>query len=182
LIPTTAQNVLNYWFDELDAKQHFERNAKVDETIHEHFGTTNAAASRGELFEWRATPAGRLAEIIVLDQFSRNLFRDSPRAFACDGMALVLAQEAVRARADEALPAPRKAFLYMPYMHSESTRIHEVAVELFSQPGLEYNLDFEHKHKVIIDRFGRYPHRNAAMGRDSTEEERAFLAEPGSSF
>ncbi len=118
----------------------------------------------------------------MIDQFSRNLHRQSALAFAWDPLALALAQEAVALGVDGQLPVERRAFLYLPYMHSESHVIHEQAVALYSQEGLENNLDFEHRHKAIIDRFGRYPHRNAALGRKSTPEEVAFLAEPGSSF
>jgi len=125
---------------------------------------------------------GRLAEILLLDQIPRNIFRDTPRAFACDGMALALAQEAVRAGADAALPARERAFLYLPYMHSESAAVHVEALRLYAAPGLEFNLDFERRHAAIIQRFGRYPHRNAILGRPSTPEELAFLGEPGSSF
>jgi len=118
----------------------------------------------------------------VLDQFSRNIFRGSAEAFAADGMALALAQEALRSGAADELEPRQRAFLYMPYMHSESTLIHTQALQLFSAPGLENNLDFELKHKTIIDKFGRYPHRNIALGRESTAAELAFLQEPGSSF
>ncbi|MGH8117055.1 MAG: DUF924 family protein, partial [Rhodanobacteraceae bacterium] len=120
--------------------------------------------------------------IIVLDQFSRNLFRDSAQAFAADGMALVLAQEALRAGADHDLTAERRAFLYMPFMHAESRTIHLEAERLFRQPGLERNYEYELKHKAIIDRFGRYPHRNRALGRVSTPEELEFIGQPDSSF
>jgi uncharacterized protein (DUF924 family) len=118
----------------------------------------------------------------VLDQFSRNLYRDDARAFAQDVVALVLAQEAVSLGLDANLATAQKAFLYMPYMHSESLVIHAAAVTLFSQPGLEFNHDFELRHKAIIERFGRYPHRNAVLGRTSTPEELEFLNGPGSSF
>ena len=110
------------------------------------------------------------------------MFRDSAESFAFDSLALVLAQEAVSSGVDKQLQQIEKSFLYMPYMHSESAIIHEQAVELFSQPGLENNLAFEHKHKDIIDRFGRYPHRNEILGRESTPEEIEFLQQPGSSF
>ncbi|MGH8403794.1 MAG: DUF924 family protein, partial [Gammaproteobacteria bacterium] len=161
---------------------HFEKDDAFDALIHERFSETHRAAVQGELYEWRATPEGRLAEVIVLDQFSRNLFRDSARAFACDGMALVLAQEAVRAGADQALEPARRVFLYMPYMHSESRAIHVVAERLFRQLGIAENLKFELAHKAIIERFGRFPHRNAVLGRESTPEEREFLSQPGSAF
>ncbi|HEX7340839.1 MAG TPA: DUF924 family protein [Rhodanobacteraceae bacterium] len=178
----TPRDILAFWFDELTPKQHFTRDPALDAMLRERFGALHAAAARGELYAWRDDADGRLAEVIVLDQFSRNLFRGDARAFASDAMSLVLAQEAIRTGADRQLPATRRAFLYMPFMHSESTVIHTAAVQLFSQPGLENNLKFEHAHKAIIDRFGRYPHRNAALGRTSTAEEIAFLAGPGSSF
>jgi uncharacterized protein (DUF924 family) len=143
---------------------------------------------RGELYAWRQAAdaaeaaAGRLAEVIVLDQFSRNLFRDRREAFAADGMALVLAQEAVAAGLDRALDPVRRAFLYLPYMHSESALIHRQAVRLFAAPELAHHLDFELRHQAIIERFGRYPHRNAILGRQSTAAEIEFLKTPGSAF
>lgn len=177
-----SQNVLEFWFEETKPEQHFGKDPAFDALIRERFLDVHRAAVQAELYGWRATPGGRLAEIIVLDQFSRNLFRDSAQAFACDDMALVLAQEAVRAGADAALEQKQRLFLYMPYMHSESRVIHIEAERLFRALGLAENLKYELAHKAIIDRFGRYPHRNAVLGRDSTLEERAFLAEPGSSF
>ena len=176
------QDVLHFWFEEATPEQLFEKDEAFDAQIRARFGETHAAAARGELASWRGTSEGRLAEIIVLDQFSRNLFRDDARAFASDGMALVLAQEAIRAGADRGMPATRRAFLYMPFMHSESRVIHAEAERLFRQPGLENNYAFELKHKAIIDRFGRFPHRNRVLGRASTPEELAFLQQPGSSF
>lgn len=176
------QEVLHFWFEEATPAQLFEKDVAFDAEIRARFGETHGAAARGELAWWRDTPEGRLAEIIVLDQFSRNLFRDDARAFATDGMALVLAQEAIRAKADRDMPAPHRAFLYMPFMHSESPVIHVEAEHLFRQPGLENNYAFELKHKTIIDRFGRYPHRNRVLGRASTPEELAFLERPDSSF
>jgi uncharacterized protein (DUF924 family) len=136
----------------------------------------------GELFGWRVKPTGRLAEIVVLDQFSRNIFRETREAFAQDPQALALAQELVACGQDQNLPADQRSFAYMPYMHSESRLVHEEAVRLFSQPGMEASLAFEMRHQAIIERFGRYPHRNAVLGRPSTAAEQAFLAEPGSSF
>jgi len=123
-----------------------------------------------------------LAEIVALDQFSRNVYRDTARAFAQDALALALAQELVASGQDRSLPLAQRSFAYMPYMHSESALIHAQAVALFSQPGMEDALRFELRHQAIIARFGRYPHRNAILGRISTAEELAFLDEPGSSF
>ena len=178
----TPDDVLQFWFQELDRADWWRKSPELDRRIAERFGPTLAAAARCELFAWRTTPEGRLAEVIVLDQFSRNIHRDEAGAFANDALALALAQEAVALGGDRTLPVERRVFLYLPYMHSESVLIHEEALRLFASPGMEYNLDFERRHKAIIDRFGRYPHRNAALGRPSTPEELAFLEEPGSSF
>jgi uncharacterized protein (DUF924 family) len=118
----------------------------------------------------------------VLDQFSRNIYRNHANAFASDALALALAQTAVIAGADRDLVLDRRTFLYMPYMHSESSVIHQIALTLFNAPGMENNYDFELRHKKIIDRFGRYPHRNSILGRDSTPEEIEFLKTAGSAF
>ena len=177
-----AQVILHFWFTKLTPQQHFAKDAALDETIRTRFGATLEAAAQCELFAWRATPEGRLAEILVLDQFSRNVWRDTPRAFAQDALALALAQELVACGLDRSLPTAQRIFAYMPYMHSESALVHAQAIALFAQPGMETNLDFELRHKAIIDRFGRYPHRNAILGRHSSPEELVFLSGPGSSF
>jgi uncharacterized protein (DUF924 family) len=177
-----ADDVLRFWFEELRPEQWWRVDSALDELIRTRFASLHRGVVRGDHYAWRVTPAGRLAEVVVLDQFSRNMYRGSAAAFASDGLALTLAQAAVAAGADRALAPVRRAFLYLPYMHSESLAVHEQAVVLFSQPGLEYNLDFERKHKSIIERFGRYPHRNAALGRTSTAEEAEFLKTAGSSF
>lgn len=174
--------VLRFWFEEVTPAQWWKVDPAFDRLIADRFAGLHAQAVQAELFAWRASPRGRLAEVIVLDQFSRNMHRGHPLAFAADPMALALAQEAVAAGADQALPEAERVFLYMPYMHSESKRVHEVAERLFKAHAPAGNHDFELRHKAIIDRFGRYPHRNAILGRDSTAEELAFLAEPGSSF
>jgi uncharacterized protein (DUF924 family) len=176
------QLVLQFWFTDLSPKQHFAKDAALDATIANRFGAALESASRCELFTWRSTPQGRLAEIIVLDQFSRNVWRDTPRAFAQDALALALAQELVASGGDTMLSVEQRKFAYMPYMHSESRLVHQESLRLFTQPGLESNLDFERRHLAIIERFGRYPHRNAILGRESTAEELAFLQEAGSSF
>ena len=176
------QSILHFWFTELTPKQHFAKDAALDEAIRIRFGATLAAAARCELFAWRATPEGRLAEVLLLDQFSRNVYRDTPRAFAQDALALALAQELVASGQDRRLPLAQRSFAYMPYMHSESDLVHTQAALLFAQPGLEDTLRFEQRHQAIIERFDRYPHRNAILGRQSTPEELAFLSEPGSGF
>lgn len=175
-------DVIDFWFHELQPRDWWKKSDNLDTTIRKRFGAVHSAAVRGELYDWRASPTGRLAEIIVIDQFSRNIYRDTPESFAYDVISVVLTQEAVAGGADTDLDGSRKSFLYMPLMHSESRRLHEVALRLFDQPGLENNLEFEKKHKAIIDRFGRYPHRNKILGRNSTAGEIAFLQQPGSSF
>jgi uncharacterized protein (DUF924 family) len=176
-----AAAVLHFWFEEISPAQWWRQDAAFDQLVTTRFGELHRAASRAELSGWRETPAGRLAEIIVLDQFSRNIYRADARAFASDVLALGLAQEAVRSGADLQIADERRAFMYMPYMHSESPLIHAAALPLFREraPG---NLEHELRHKAIIDRFGRYPHRNAVLGRTSTADELAFLSQPGSSF
>jgi uncharacterized protein (DUF924 family) len=175
------EKVIQFWFSELNAAQWWKKDAELDRKIAERFGKVHTAAARSELFQWRSTAQGRLAEVIVLDQFSRNIHRHRPLAFACDPLALALAQEAVARGLDDALEPSQRNFLYMPYMHSESAVIHKEAVRVFSKAG-EQQYDFELRHKAIIDRFGRYPHRNAILGRQSTPEEIEFLKQPGSSF
>ncbi|WP_370980336.1 DUF924 family protein [Agaribacterium sp. ZY112] len=176
------KDVINFWFSELELKQWWQKDAELDLLIANRFMAVHKQARSCELYLWRRSPEGRLAEIIVLDQFSRNIFRDQAEAFSCDALALVLAQEAVTLGVDKELPPIQRSFLYMPYMHSESVVIHEQAMSLFSSKGMENNLDFEVRHKEIIDRFGRYPHRNPVLGRQSSPEELLFLEQPGSSF
>ncbi len=177
-----AQDVLDFWFNELSAGQHFAKNAALDAEITARFAAALEAGARCELACWRITPGGRLAEVIVLDQFSRHIHRDRARAFACDATALALAQELVAGAHDAALPIAQRAFAYLPFMHSESLAVHAEALVLFDQPGLEKNLRFERMHLEVLQRFGRYPHRNAALARVSTPEETAFLEAPGSRF
>ena len=177
-----AQTVLDFWWQELTPQQWFARDAAVDQQIAERFTDLHRRAAQGELADWRVDMPGRLAEIIVLDQFSRNLFRDDARAFACDGMAVVLTQTALQ-HGDISLLNPQQAsFLLMPLMHSESAQIHAYAAPLFARWATDLSHEFAIKHRVIIERFGRYPHRNAVLGRPSTAEENAFLQQPGSSF
>ncbi len=175
------QEVIGFWFSELSPQNWWQKDDALDTRISERFGELHASAVACELYGWRKSAEGRLAEILVLDQFSRNIFRGTPRAFAADPLALALAQEAVAGGVGESLEGSQRSFLYMPYMHSESRRIHEVAEQLFAGCS-EQSLSFERKHKAIVDRFGRYPHRNELLGRQSTPEEEEFLSQPGSSF
>lgn len=176
------ERLLQFWFQDIPEAKWWEKDAAFDEELRLRFGRWHAAATRGELAGWRDGIRGRLAEILLLDQFSRNLYRDSARAYAWDDMALALSQEAIATGAAAELPPRERAFLYMPFMHSESRPIHEVALRLFAEPGLEGNFAFEQQHKAIIDRFGRYPHRNEVLGRLSTPAEISFLSQPGSGF
>jgi uncharacterized protein (DUF924 family) len=178
----SATEVIKFWFEDIEPKQRFTKDLTFDELIRSKFSVVHEKAANGLLYKWRDHPLDALAEVIVLDQFSRNMFRDTPKAFAYDTLALVLAQEAVRRKLDKELEPNQKGFLYMPFMHSESKEIHELALFLFDQPGLEDTYNFELKHKIIIDRFGRYPHRNELLNRESTPEEVEFLKQPGSGF
>ncbi len=178
----TPQDILHFWFQELTPEMHFSKSSELDQTIRNRFLEIHTQILEGRAKEWRKTPEGRLAEIIVLDQFSRNMFRDTALAFAYDALGLEAAKAAVTAGEDQKLPIEQRKFLYMPFMHSESREDHLQAVKLFSQKGLEFNLKYELKHKEIIDRFGRYPHRNEALKRTSTKEELEFLKNADSSF
>lgn len=176
------QEILKFWFEESEPAQWWKKDESFDQVIIERFSGIHCQAARCELFEWRKTAHGRLAEIIVLDQFSRNMFRDSPLSFAHDPLALALAQEAISSGTEKSLNQSERSFLYMPFMHSESLKIHKIAVSLFTENGNQRSLDFELRHKNIIEQFGRYPHRNKILGRKSTDEEIEFLKQPGSGF
>ena len=139
----TAEQVLTFWFEEIEPKLWWIKDVEFDAQIKQRFGDVLVQAKRGELSHWRVTPQGRLAEIIVLDQFSRNIYRDTPAAFEADAIALVLAQEAVAQQVDLALKPKQVPFLFMPYMHSESAMIHQVAVKLFNREAAVANLTFE---------------------------------------
>ncbi|KRU23169.1 hypothetical protein AS194_05855 [Psychrobacter piscatorii] len=189
-----ARAVLDFWFNKDNEACWFEQNDRFDQQIKDKFGDIWQAAKQGECVNWRLAEssldgnssitalAGRLAEIIVLDQFSRNLCREQACAFAQDGMALVLAQEATQQLYFDTLPMQWRKFMIIPFMHSESALIHERYLPLFEQLDDATTLDFEYRHKEIIDQFGRYPHRNEVLGRKSTEDEKAFLQQPNSSF
>ncbi|QKJ66293.1 DUF924 domain-containing protein [Deefgea piscis] len=177
-----AQAVLDFWFHEIDPALWWAKNGEFDRLIEQRFLALHTAAKRGELFTWRDSAAGRLAEIIVLDQFSRNIYRDQPEAFAQDPQALALAQTAIVAGAAAQLTPIQTSFLYLPLMHSESLLIHQQALALFTALGLPNSLAFELQHQQIIQRFGRYPHRNAILGRVSSAEELDFLQQAGSAF
>lgn len=174
--------IISFWFKDISKSSWFVKSDDFDQLIIDKYSAIHEKAINGELYKWRVTAQGRLAEIIILDQFSRNMFRDTAKSFASDALALALSQEAVLQGADGELTQIEKNFLYMPYMHSESLKIHEVAMDLYERNESESTLNFEIKHKNIIEKFGRYPHRNAILGRKSTIEEIAFLSQPNSAF
>lgn len=176
------QDVLSFWFKEIEPKKWWIADPAFDALVRGRYLGVLQQAAAGELSAWRASPHGRLAEIIVLDQFSRNIHRGTPLAFAQDPIALVLSQEAVSSGALAVLGEDERNFLLMPFMHSESRLVHAQAEALFKQFAPAANYDFELRHKAIIDRFGRYPHRNAILGRASADEEIEFLKQPGSGF
>ncbi|NGP17153.1 DUF924 family protein [Devosia aurantiaca] len=172
-------DVLQFWFIEHGQDDWFGGKPDFDTALAERFTDLHPAVARGEAWAWRETPEGRLAEIIVLDQFSRQLHRGSAEAFAQDKMALVLAQEAIATGADDAVAREQAAFIYMPFMHAESLVIQAEGVRLFEAHGNADQLDFMRKHRDTIARFGRFPKRNAALGRTSTPEELAYMEEAG---
>lgn len=172
------RDVLDFWFGELDADKWWAVDPDFDQQMAKRFGVLLDRASRGELYQWRRVPDGRLAEILLLDQFSRHIYRGTPKAYSQDGMALALAQEAVSHGADLALSPEPRQFLYMPYLHSESLDIHRVAERLFQRLPVEGAYENEKKHLHIIEMFGRFPNRNEALGRSSTQQEIEFLRIP----
>jgi uncharacterized protein (DUF924 family) len=193
--------VLSFWFGELDElgqadedhkKRWFTKDPAFDEEIRRRFGALHGAVAGGEREEWLEAPRGRLAYVIVLDQFSRNMFRDTGEMFAWDGRARDVAVEGIDAGLDRELGVAERGFLYMPLMHSEALEDQERCVALFAawqgeappeaKEWVGYSLKFAEAHRDIVARFGRFPHRNAALGRASSDEELEFLKQPGSSF
>jgi len=188
------QEILDFWFGAADGaefgtqrKVWWIKDAAFDRGIAERFGATIERALRGELDAWAATPAGALARVLLLDQFTRNAFRGNRRAFAGDAQALAAASALVGSRQDESLPPVMRAFAYLPFEHAESLAMQDEAVRLFTRlaaasPDLAGMLDYAHQHRAVIERFGRFPHRNAILGRQSTAEELAHIASPGTAF
>lgn len=172
-------DVYQFWFKECDSADWWQKSDAFDSKIKQRFEKTLLKAVAGELHHWRSSAIGSLCEIIVLDQFSRNIYRDTPLAFSHDPQALALAQFAIDKEFDKQLSESERSFLYMPFMHSESLVIHQQADALFKSLA---NYQFELAHKAIIEQFGRYPHRNDILGRESTAEELRFLQQPNSSF
>ena len=170
-----AAQVLRYWFEELQPDAWFRRDDGVDAAIRERFSATYEQLTQiGP--QQLTTPLECIAAVIVLDQFPRNMFRGSPRSFATDALALSIAQHAIAAGLDRQLTQQQRLFLYMPFQHSEDRAVQARSIELFTQLGLADNLGYAQRHKDIIDRFGRFPHRNAVLGRRSTTDELQFIA------
>ncbi|AGH45481.1 DUF924 family protein [Paraglaciecola psychrophila] len=178
----TSQDIITFWFEKIESCKWWSKDHYFDDLIKKRFSDIHRAAKCCELSDWRKTAQGRLAEIIVLDQFSRNMFRNSALSFTADPLALALAQEAISVGADAELNQGQRSFLFMPFMHSESLIIHGAAVKLYTDNGSQYSLDFEIKHRIIIAEFGRYPHRNSILSRTSTQVELEFLTQDNSSF
>lgn len=172
--------VLAFWL--ADPARWWTKDPAFDAEVRDRFGAVHAAIERREHEAWLETPRGAEAYVIALDQFSRNMFRDTPRMFASDAQALAAARTAVARGFDQALPPTERTWLYMPFMHSEDLADQDHCVALFQGVAAPENLRFAEAHRDIIRRFGRFPHRNAILGRASTPEELAFLREPGSSF
>jgi uncharacterized protein (DUF924 family) len=181
------QDVLDFWFNQPPANW-FRKNAAFDADIRARFGATIDVALSGGLREWdEAGAAGALARILVLDQFTRNAWRDTPAAFAGDALALAAAMQLAGSGRDQDLPPVQRQFAYMPFEHAEDPAMQARAIALFGQLAAEHDgfgdmLDFAQRHAKVIARFGRFPHRNAILGRASTPEEAAFLTQPGSGF
>ncbi len=177
-----ARVVLDFWFVESTPEQWFKKDDAFDATVRERFANLCEQAASGVLDWWRESAEGCLALIIVRDQFPRNLFRGDARAFRTDAAALAILRHALAQRFDEGFSFDEKQFLYMPLMHSEDAGDQAYSIEKFATLGDEDMLGFAQRHKDIVDRFGRFPHRNEALGRKTTPEEAEFLEEKDSSF
>lgn len=175
-----ASDVLNFWFGQ-DRKAWFEKNPVFDEEIRQRFGPLYELGAAGKLNDWKQTPSACLALVVLLDQFPRNMFRDTARAFSGDVLALEAANHLVASGYDRGMSQDERMFAYLPFEHSESLADQQRSCELMQPLGEEAHR-YAARHKEIIDRFGRFPHRNAALGRESTPGEIEFLEQPGSAF
>lgn len=178
----SPQTVLDFWFNELSDRDWFNPTPSLDAQIERRFRKTHMALAHTVPEAWRVDPSARLAAVIVLDQLPRNMYRATPLAFATDGLARREAMMALEAGADALVHARQRPFFYLPFEHSETLADQELSVRLFSAlPDAEL-LDYAVRHRDIVARFGRFPHRNEVLGRSSTEEELEFLKLPGSRF
>ncbi len=178
----TAEDVLRFWFEEIEPEQQFKKDPDFDSLIRKRFGATYGAAASGALDPWEAEPRSCLALVILLDQFSRNMFRDTPRMYESDGKVLAIAKRAIADGRYKSLPQEAQRFLFLPYEHSENLADQRTCMTLMDTLDDKRNVEWARKHLVIIERFGRFPHRNTILGRQSTTEEIEFLKEPDSAF
>ena len=174
----SAAEILEFWFAGEVKPLWFASTPEFDEALRERFLATYRAAATGQLEDWERTPLGALALVIVLDQFPLNLFRGQPESFATEAAARVVADRAIARGFDREISPEQRLFLYLPFMHGEALADQERSARLFQQAGLEESLRFARHHRDLIRRFGRFPHRNAILGRESTPEEIAYLASP----
>ncbi len=180
----TKQEVLSFWFEETMPQQWFQKNDSFDAEIKERFMVTYDMAKKDLCCAWTKTADGVLALTLVLDQFPRNMFRDSPKAFEMDGKILLIVKEALNKGFDSILSPVKRRFMYMPFMHSESIKDQNKSVSLFEGMKKDDPMSYEYalKHQEVIEKFGRFPHRNKTLGRESTSEELNYLNIPGSGF
>jgi uncharacterized protein (DUF924 family) len=180
----TKSDILSFWFEETKPAQWFQKNAEFDEMILTRFEGDYDLAVKGIFDHWKNDEEGALALCILLDQFPRNMFRDTPKAFATDARALDVAKFAVGKGFDAILPVMQRRFLYLPFEHSESLQDQKTSVALFHSMKNEDPLghDYAVKHYELIEKFGRFPHRNAILGRASTQQELEYLAQPDAGF
>ena len=169
------QKIIDFWFADDVRKLWFNSTAEFDRSLFERFEESLQQAGRGELDHWMKSAQGCLALVILLDQFPLNMFRGSAQSFATEAQSREVARVAIEMGFDKALPAEQQAFLYMPFMHSEDLADQQLALELFDQPGMESNLRFARHHHAIVETYGRFPHRNAALGRINTAIETEYL-------
>jgi uncharacterized protein (DUF924 family) len=174
----TPAEIIDFWFSETARAYWFRSTPEFDREVGSRFATTWSQARVGQLADWEQTAEGALALVLLLDQFPLNMFRDRPEGFSTEAASRAVAGRAIVRGLDASLPDTGKAFLYLPYMHSESLADQDRAVELFEQARLEDNLKWARHHREIVRRFGRFPHRNAILGRASTPEETAWLDSP----
>jgi uncharacterized protein (DUF924 family) len=184
MIEVAASDVCRYWFEEIEHSSWFKKDAEFDHSLNERFGEVLAAAKRGELDHWCDSASGCLGLIIVLDQFSRNIHRDSPEAFAGDARALALTLEMIAKGLDEELTAEQRSFAYLPLRHAEDLEMQQIGLEKTRVlNALGYGSDkYALNHLEIIERFGRFPHRNKVLGRGNTPEEETYLADGKAGF
>ena len=180
----TKQEVLKFWFEETQPQQWFQKNDSFDKEISERFLVTYDMAKKDLCAEWTKDADGALALCLVLDQFPRNMFRDTSKAFVTDGKALRIAKEALHRGFDMLLTPVKRKFLYMPFMHSESLDEQNRCVSLFEEMQEEEPLSYDYalRHQEVIEKFGRFPHRNEILGRKSSDAEKEYLSLPNSGF